>query len=44
MRVDLIYGLIALALIVGGILLLRGSIRRLRSLRARPQPTIKLPI
>ena len=32
-RVGLIYGLIALALIVGAILLLRGSIRRLRSLR-----------
>jgi uncharacterized membrane protein YedE/YeeE len=44
MRVGLIYGLIALALIVGGILLLQGSIRRLRSLRARRQPAIKLPI
>ena len=43
-RFGLIYGLIALALIVGAILLLRGSIRRLRSLRARPQPAIKLPI
>ena len=32
-RFGLIYGLIALALIVGAILLLRGSIRRLRSLR-----------
>jgi hypothetical protein len=32
-RIGLIYGLIALALIVGAILLLRGSIRRLRSLR-----------
>jgi uncharacterized membrane protein YedE/YeeE len=42
--VGLIYGLIALALIVGGILLLQGSIRRLRSLRARRQPAIKLPI
>ena len=35
-RSGLIYGLIALALIVGAVLLLRGSIRRLRSLRARP--------
>ena len=43
-RFGLIYGLIALALIVGAILLLRGSIRCLRSLRARPQPAIKLPI
>jgi hypothetical protein len=32
-RVGLILWLIALALIVGAILLLRGSIRRLRSLR-----------
>jgi len=43
-RFGLIYGLIALALIIGAVLLLRGSIRRLRSLRARPQPAIKLPI
>jgi hypothetical protein len=43
-RFGLIYGLIALALIVGAVLLLRGSIRRLRSLRARLQPAIKLPI
>jgi len=43
-RFGLIYGLIALALIMGAVLLLRGSIRRLRSLRARPQPAIKLPI
>jgi uncharacterized membrane protein YedE/YeeE len=43
-RSGLIYGLIALALIVGAILLLQGSIRRLRSLRAPPQPAIKLPI
>ena len=43
-RFGLIYGLVALALIVGAILLLRGSIRRLRSLRARTQPAIKLPI
>ena len=35
-RFGLIYGLIALALIIGAVLLLRGSIRRLRSLRARP--------
>ena len=34
-RIGLIYGLIALALIIGAVLLLRGSIRRLRSLRAR---------
>jgi hypothetical protein len=32
-RIGLIYGLIALALIVGAMLVLRGSIRRLRSLR-----------
>ena len=32
-RVGLIYGLVALALIIGAIFLLRGSIRRLRSLR-----------
>ncbi|HTF25062.1 MAG TPA: hypothetical protein VK937_14280 [Candidatus Limnocylindria bacterium] len=32
-RDGLIFGLIALALIAGAILLLRGSIRRLRSLR-----------
>jgi len=32
-RIGLIYGLIALALIIGAIFLLRGSIRRLRSLR-----------
>ena len=32
-RIGMIFGLIALALIVGAILLLRGSIRRLRSLR-----------
>ena len=43
-RFGLIYGLIALALILGAILWLRGSIRRLRSLRAGPQPAIKLPI
>ena len=43
-RIGLIFWLIALALIVGAIFLLRGSIRRLRSLRARPQPAIKLPI
>jgi len=43
-RIGLIFWLIALALIIGAVLLLRGSIRRLRSLRARPQPAIKLPI
>jgi hypothetical protein len=32
-RIGLIFWLIALALIVGSVLLLRGSIRRLRSLR-----------
>jgi hypothetical protein len=32
-RIGLIYGLVALALIIGAIFLLRGSIRRLRSLR-----------
>ncbi len=32
-RIGLIFGLISLALTVGAILMLRGSIRRLRSLR-----------
>ena len=32
-RIGSIYGLIALTLIVGAIVLLRGSVRRLRSLR-----------
>jgi hypothetical protein len=32
-RIGLIYGLVALVLIIGAIFLLRGSIRRLRSLR-----------
>jgi len=35
-RIGLIFALIALALIVAAILLLRGSIRRLRSLRHPP--------
>ena len=35
-RIGLIFGLIALALIVAAILLLRSSIRRLRSLRNLP--------
>jgi uncharacterized membrane protein len=35
-RIGLIFWLIALALIVAAILLLRGSIRRLRSLRHTP--------
>jgi hypothetical protein len=35
-RIGLIFGLIALALIVAAILLLRGSILRLRSLRHPP--------
>ena len=35
-RIGLIFGLIAVALIVASILLLRGSIRRLRSLRHPP--------
>ena len=37
-RIGLIYGLIALALIIGAIFLLRGSIRRLRSLRQVRMP------
>ena len=36
--IGMIFGLIALALIVGAILLLRGSIRRLRSLRQVRMP------
>jgi TRAP-type C4-dicarboxylate transport system permease small subunit len=35
-QLGLIFGLIAVALIVAAILLLRGSIRRLRSLRQPP--------
>jgi len=37
-RIGLIYGLVALALIIGAIFLLRGSIRRLRSL-----PHVRMP-
>jgi hypothetical protein len=37
-RIGLIYGLVALALIIGAIFLLRGSIRRLRSLRQVRMP------
>ena len=37
-RIGLIYGLVALALITGAIFLFRGSIRRLRSLRQVRMP------
>ncbi len=37
-RIGLIYGLIALAVTIGAIFLLRGSIRRLRSLRQVRMP------